>query len=166
MSSTGASRDRNPMFLILVHHADAVTGIVDATRPLSELGHRQAESVSARVAAHGIKPAAVWHSGKLRARETAEIYWRAVNPAATFVAQRGLQPDDDPEALADVLNAETDDLMVVSHYPLLPGLLRELTGGDVAFPQHGAVGLEHVDGRWIERWRETPATSDERRVTS
>jgi len=77
-----------------------------------------------------------------------------VNPAATFAAQRGLQPDDDPENLADVLGVETDDLMVVSHYPLLPGLLRELTGADAAFPQHGAVALERVDGKWIERWRE------------
>jgi phosphohistidine phosphatase len=147
------------MFLILVHHADAVNGVVDATRPLSELGRKQATAVSSRVATHGVKPAAVWHSGKLRARDTAEIYWRVVNPAATFAAQRGLQPDDDPENLADVLGAETDDLMVVSHYPLLPGLLRELTGADAAFPQHGAVGLEKVDGRWLERWRET---SDER----
>jgi len=142
------------MFLILVHHADAVTGIVDATRPLSELGHQQAESVSSRVAMHGVKPVAVWHSGKLRARETAEIYWHSVNPAARFAAQRGLQPDDDPENLADELGAETDDLMVVSHYPLLPGLLKELTGADTAFPQHGAVALERVDGKWIERWRE------------
>jgi len=142
------------MVIILVHHADAVTGIVDATRPLSELGRQQAASVSSRIVTRGVKPAAVWHSGKLRARETAEIYWHAVNPAATFAAQRGLQPDDDPENLADVLGVETDDLMVVSHYPLLPGLLRELTGADAAFPQHGAVALERVDGKWIERWRE------------
>ena len=142
------------MVIILVHHADAVTGIVDATRPLSELGRQQAASVSSRIVTRGVKPTAVWHSGKLRARETAEIYWHAVNPAATFAAQRGLQPDDDPENLADVLGVETDDLMVVSHYPLLPGLLKELTGADTAFPQHGAVALERVDGKWIERWRE------------
>lgn len=153
------------MLLILVHHADAVTGVVDATRPLSELGHQQAASVSSRVATRGVKPVAVWHSGKLRARETAEIYWHAVNPGAIFTAQRGLQPDDDPENLADVLGAEPEDLMLVSHYPLLPGLLRELTGADGAFPQHGAVALERVDGKWIERWRETPATNDGRRAT-
>ena len=148
------SRSHNAMYLILVHHADAVTGVVDATRPLSELGRQQAASVSSRVATHGVRPVAVWHSGKLRARETAEIYWHAVNPAATFGAQHGLQPDDDPENLADVLGAESDDLMVVSHYPLLPGLLTELIGADAAFPQHGAVGLERVDGKWVERWRE------------
>jgi phosphohistidine phosphatase len=142
------------MLLVLVHHADAVTGIVDATRPLSELGHRQAASVAARVAARGAKPAAIWHSGKLRARETAEIYWHAVNPAAAFLIQRGLQPDDDPENLADVLGAEDADLMVVSHYPLLPALLKELTGAEAAFPQHGAVALTPHEGHWKEVWRE------------
>lgn len=76
------------MLLILVHHADAVTGIVDATRPLSELGHRQAASVASRVALHGVKPIAIWHSGKLRARETAEIYWHA-NTGCTARRQPG-----------------------------------------------------------------------------
>ena len=144
--------------LILVHHGDAVTGVVDATRPLSELGRRQASQVAARVAARGVKPVAVWHSGKLRARETAEIYWRTVNPAAAFLAQRGLQPDDDPETLADTLSVETESLMIVSHYPLLPGLLRELLGHDAAFPQNGAIGLSHVGGHWVEEWRETTTT--------
>jgi phosphohistidine phosphatase len=144
------------MLLVLVHHADAVVESVDATRPLSQLGRRQAASVAGRVAARGVKPVAVWHSGKLRARETAELYWRAVNPAATFTAKKGLQPDDDPELMADLLGAETEDLMIVSHYPILPGLLRELVGADAAFPQHGAIALERVDGKWLERWRETP----------
>jgi hypothetical protein len=44
--------------------------------------------------------------------------------------------------------------MVVSHYPLLPGLLNELTGADAAFPATRRRGLERVDGKWIERWRE------------
>jgi phosphohistidine phosphatase len=142
------------MFLYLVHHGVAVGPDEDARRPLSAVGLAGAARVAAKAAALGAKPDVVWHSGKLRARETAEIYWHPVNPAATFAAQRGLQPDDDAENLADVLGAETDDVMVVSHYPLLPGLLRELTGAESAFPQHGAVALERVDGKWIERWRE------------
>ena len=142
------------MTLYLVHHADAVTAAIDATRPLSVHGREQAADVSARVAARGAMPHAIWHSGKLRARETAEIYWRAVNPAAPMTAARGLQPEDDPEWLADLLNEETDDLMLVGHYPLLPGLLQIIAGQSAVFPQHGAVAFEKTTTGWVERWRE------------
>jgi phosphohistidine phosphatase len=146
------------MLLVLVHHADAVTGALDATRPLSERGRQQAEEVAARVAARGVRPLEVWHSGKLRARETAEYYWRATNPSAPFTAKKGLQPDDDPENLEDLLAVESDDLLIVSHYPFLPTLLRELIGAETAFPQHGAVGLVRENGQWTERWREAITT--------
>ena len=62
------------MWLYLVHHADAVLADVDSTRPLSERGRAQAADVARRLAARKARPKAVWHSGKLRARETAEIY--------------------------------------------------------------------------------------------
>lgn len=143
------------MILLLVHHADAVVSAVDSTRPLSAHGRAQASDVATRVAAHDIKPVAIWHSGKLRARETAEIYWRAVNPAASFTAVKGLQPDDDPEWMMDLLAEETDDLMIVSHYPFLPGLLQGLTGDNAVFPQHGTIALERTGGAWVEKWKET-----------
>jgi phosphohistidine phosphatase len=81
----------------LVHHADAVSPEVDPQRPLSERGRAHAERLAGEAAARGVKPAAVWHSGKLRARQTAEPFWRACNPLAEFAAIRGLQPDDPPE---------------------------------------------------------------------
>jgi phosphohistidine phosphatase len=144
------------VFLYLVHHADAVPATVDPTRPLSTRGRAQAESVAARAAARGARPAAIRHSGKLRARQTAEIYWRASNPLATFSAARGLQPDDDPESICDELNEETADVMIVGHYPQLPALLQLLLGPDAVFPQHGIAALERTDAGWVESWREGP----------
>ena len=147
------------MWLYLVHHADAVTAEVDSTRPLSKRGLAQATDVARRVAARKARPTAIWHSGKLRARETAEIYLQAVNPSATFTATRGLQPDDDPEWMRDALAGEADDLMIVSHYPFLPGLLQLLAGENAVFPQHGAIALERTGGGWTERWRESALTT-------
>jgi phosphohistidine phosphatase len=147
------------MWLYLVHHADAVTAEVDSTRPLSSRGRAQATDVARRVAARQARPVAIWHSGKLRARETAEIYLQATNPAATFTATRGLQPDDDPEWMRDALAGETDDLMIVGHYPYLPTLLQLLAGDQAVFPQHGAVALERAESGWIERWREPGLTT-------
>jgi phosphohistidine phosphatase len=142
------------MWLYLVHHADALYTEIDPMRPLSSTGRQQAADVAARLAARGAKPAAIWHSGKLRAKQTAEIMWAATNPTASFSAVRHLQPDDDPEWIRDELAGEADDLMIVGHYPHLPALLRLLSGDGVPFPQHGAVALERAGERWAERWRE------------
>lgn len=144
--------------VFLLHHADAVAPDVDHMRPISSLGRAQADRVTAVMKTHGARPAAIWHSGKLRARQTAEIAWRVLNPMATFSAARGLQPDDDPETLAVVLAAEPGDILVAGHMPHLARLLHRLTtglrdGGAAGFPLHGCVALEKDGDRWKEIWR-------------
>ena len=70
------------MRLYLVHHGEAVPPGVDPQRPLSEGGSASVEQVAEKAAMQGAKPAVVWHSGKLRARQTAEAFWRACNALA------------------------------------------------------------------------------------
>ncbi len=147
------------MWLYLAHHADALRADVDAMRPLSAMGRAQAADVARRVAARAAKPLAVWHSGKLRAKETAAILAALLNPMAPVSAVRHLQPDDDPEWIGDALAGEADDLLIVGHYPYLPALLRRLTAGTAGFPQHGVVALERIAGGWVERWREPAPTT-------
>jgi phosphohistidine phosphatase len=139
----------------LVHHADAVSPDVDAQRPLSERGRMHAERLAAEAAARGVKPEVVWHSGKLRARQTAEAMWRACNALAEFSATRGLQPNDAPEFVRDQVTGETRDVMLVGHMPNLERVHALLLPGDdrLSFPLHGLVALE-FDGRvWREAWR-------------
>ena len=141
----------------LVHHADAVSPDVDAQRPLSERGRMHAERLAAEAAARGVKPAVVWHSGKLRARQTAEPIWRACNALAEFSATRGLQPNDAPEFVRDQVTGETRDVMLVGHMPNLERVHALLLQRDdrEPFPLHGLVALE-FDGRvWQEAWRLT-----------
>lgn len=148
-------------FLFLVHHADAVPADIDHMRPLSRVGQQQAQRVAERARDHGAKPAIIWHSGKLRARQTAETCLRILNPFAEFSAVKGLQPDDDPATIAAAIGAETRDVLVASHLPLLPALLHRLMTGrrdglSAEFPQNGCVALERTDERWEERWRVSP----------
>ena len=142
------------MHLFLVHHADAVGSEVDPQRPLSTRGLAQAASVADRARSSGVVPAAIWHSGKLRARQTAEL-WLRLSPFAEFKMARGLRPDDPPEIIRDALRGETRDVAVIGHWPHLPALLRLLIRSEVAeFPQHGAVLLESSDAApWTEIWR-------------
>lgn len=117
--------------IYLVHHADAVGPQVDPARPLSSGGRATAQRIALDAVKKGARPECVWHSGKLRARQTAEIFWRACNPLATLTAERALQPEDPPSWLRDRLLGETRDVMVVGHMPHLDDLLRLMTpGGD------------------------------------
>lgn len=130
-------------------------------RPLSRAGLAQADRVAQAAARHGAKPAVIWHSGKLRARQTAETCLRVLNSFAQFTAVRGLQPDDDPETIASALAAEERDVLIASHMPFLPILLHRLTTGrrdriSAEFPLHGCVALEQVGDVWEERWRVSP----------
>ena len=144
------------MLVILVHHADAVSPAVDTQRPLSAAGIAQAESVAARAKAEGASPAEIWHSGKLRARQTGEAFLRACNPFAAFRMVRGLLPEDPPELMKVQLDAETRDVMLVGHMPNIAALAAGLAGADAKFPQHGAMCFERIDGAWKERWRLRP----------
>src|SRR3982074_3454896 len=117
------------MHLFLVHHGAAVGPEVDPQRPLSPVGQLAVARAAADAAAGGARPTVVWHSGKLRARQTAEAFWRACNALAEFSATRDLQPDDPPEWIRDRLRGETRDIAIAGHFPYLPQLLALLTRG-------------------------------------
>jgi phosphohistidine phosphatase len=147
--------------LYLVHHAEATAHEDDSRRPLSARGEAQAEQGAANAAAHGAKPLVVWHSGKLRARQTALAFWRACNALAEFSATPDLQPTDSPSRMRDRLRGESRDILMAGHYPHLPSLLALLVNADVQFPQHGVVALETTDEgeTWQELWRWSEASS-------
>ena len=134
----------------------------DTRRPLSAIGEAQATRAATEAAVRGARPAVVWHSGKLRARQTAHAFWRACNALAEYAATPDLQPGDPPRRMRDRLRGESRDVLIAGHFPHLPQLLSLLvTGrddGDVSFPQHGVVALETDDEgqTWQEIWRIEP----------
>jgi phosphohistidine phosphatase len=144
--------------LFLVHHGVALGPDVDARRPLSPAGQAGVGRLASQAAARGAKPDVVWHSGKLRAKETAEAFWRACNALAEFAATRDLQPDDPAQWMRDRLRGETRDILIAGHFTHLPRLLALLVvGGEagVEFPINGVVALSTEDSgeTWKELWR-------------
>ena len=145
------------MNLYLVHHGDAVGPDVDPRRPLSNVGRANVDRLADLTAKRGARPVVVWHSGKLRAKQTAESFWRACNALAEFSATKDMQPDDPPQWMRDRLFGETRDILIAGHFPHLPRL-RALLVGDGAesdFPAHGVVAVAtDDDGKtWKELWR-------------
>lgn len=146
------------MHLYLVHHGDAVGPDVDPRRPLSSVGQASVDRLAAIAARRGVRPDVFWHSGKLRAKQTAEAFWRTCNALAELSASRDLQPGDPPAWIRDRLIGETRDILIAGHFPHLPGLLALLEGANAlgsVFPLHGIVALKTDDegATWIEEWR-------------
>ncbi|MDA1185941.1 MAG: phosphohistidine phosphatase SixA [Acidobacteria bacterium] len=144
--------------LVLVHHGHALVREVDPTQPLSGPGRAASEHLALEAAARGVRPDAVWHSGKFRARQTAELFLRACNPHAVFSVARGLQPTDPPGVVQSRVESNDRSLLLVGHMPHLERLLRALCGespGSVTpdFPSHGCVALRREGEHWQELWR-------------
>jgi phosphohistidine phosphatase len=139
--------------LYLVQHGQAKTENEDPERPLTDQG---LEDV-ARVAHHavvqpGVRSARVFHSGKTRARQTAEAWGRLLD--ADVDQADALAPNDDPTIWVERLRAEADDLMLVGHLPHLARLAGLLLIGTsdqpvVRFRPGGLVGLERTETGWV-----------------
>lgn len=61
------------MELYLLQHGEATSKEVDARRPLTDRGREDVTRVGRTARAAGIRVAAIYHSGKLRAEQTAQI---------------------------------------------------------------------------------------------
>lgn len=116
------------MNLCLVQHGDAVSKDVDPDRPLSPQGLRDLQRLRDYLAEQIAGPRRILHSGKTRARQTAELLAEALDPHCEILARPGLDPKDPPKAFADYLDHEPEDLIVVGHMPFLARLLARLLG--------------------------------------
>lgn len=146
--------------IYLVHHAEAVITEVDPMRPLSARGRATVAHLALQATQRGVCPLYIWHSGKLRARQTAEAFWKACNPFATMTAKRGLQPADSPVWIRDQFQGDIRELMAVGHMPHLERLLKLMLGVEVPteemlinFPRNGMVALHPIGDSWEEQWR-------------
>jgi phosphohistidine phosphatase len=150
------------MELYLVQHGEATSKEVDAARPLTERGRAEVARTGHSAAAAGVRPAAVYHSGKLRAQQTAEILAAELGAGEAPKVLEGLSPNDDPGSLVATLDALNSPAMLVGHLPHMSRLCSLLVAGDpelqvVKFRMGGIVDLVKDDsGKWCVNWMLTP----------
>jgi phosphohistidine phosphatase len=134
------------MALYLVQHGLALAKETDPAKGLSEEGRAQTQRIAEVARGYGVRVSGILHSGKTRARQTAEIFERYLRPPDGLRQQAGLAPLDDAAALAGQLDL-TADLMLVSHLPLMERLTTHLIIGDTEpiifkFQNSGIVCVE------------------------
>ena len=150
------------MRLYLVQHGEALPKEVDSDRPLSDRGRHDIERLAGFLAKRDVRVAHAWHSGKTRARQTAEILAAAVAPGAEAGVLAGLAPNDPAADFAAKLADWREDAMVVGHLPFMARLVTRLVarsdgGTTVAYLPGSLVCLERdEDGAWAIAWMLRP----------
>jgi phosphohistidine phosphatase len=130
-------------------------------RPLSAEGRRHVEQTARLAVERDVQPSAIYHSGILRAAETAEILARHF-PSVERVAQlSGLLPDDDPAIIKTELDLADDSLMLVGHLPFMNRLTGLLLHGDsehraAEFLPASMVCCVKSATEWKIRWQIAP----------
>ncbi len=127
------------MNLYLVRHGDAKREEEDPKRPLTEKGFDEVKAVAFYLQKLGIKVKRIFHSGKLRAFQTAEILAQALNPEEGLQEADGLAPMDEPEVWADRVKNINENLMLVGHLPHLERLASLLLCGE---PERNILNLK------------------------
>ena len=159
------------MFLYLVQHADAKREEEDPTRPLSKKGLQDINRVASYVSNLNIRVYKIFHSNKLRAKQTAEVLSENVKSIKGVSEVEGLAPLDNPDIWAERLKDIPDDVILVGHLPHLAKLASLLICGNadknvVGFKMGGIVCLKKDDaGVWSFEWMLTPEITAEQTIT-
>jgi phosphohistidine phosphatase len=145
------------MDLYLMQHGEAKAESDDFARPLTQRGRQEVERVARYAAGLRLGIPLVEHSGKLRARQTAEIVASCLEPRPRVEERPGLAPSDDPGDLARALQGASEPRLVVGHLPHLARLTSLLVVGDatrpiLAFRMGALVALEGEAGSFRLRF--------------
>jgi phosphohistidine phosphatase len=150
------------MFLYLVRHGEAKSKDEDPGRSLSDKGMHDVNEVARAMSKKNITVTAIFHSGKKRAEQTAQIIAGAISPAKGISEQEGLKPNDDPSIWSDKIKNTDDNIMLVGHLPHLDVLTSQLLSrGSVRFSAGQVICLErYSNGSWTLKWTIAPADLD------
>ena len=150
------------MILYLVQHGKAKREEEDPTRDLTEKGRIDIEDIAHHLKRLNVQVRQIVHSGKTRARSTANILAAHLMPPAGASEAPGLAPLDDPEIWADRVAKMDEDILLVGHLPHLARLAARLMTGDeermvINFQMGGVVRLRRMEaGQWAVDWMVVP----------
>ncbi len=143
------------IYVYLIQHAEAKPESEDPQRGLSEKGLNDIRKISSYLTKINIHAEEIFHSGKLRAKQTAQVLAEALKIKSS--QSDGLAPLDEPEIWANRLKNLDKSVILVGHLPHLGRLASLLLCGDgersvVSFKNAGVVCLKRSEGVWSLSW--------------
>jgi phosphohistidine phosphatase len=147
------------MPLYLVRHGEAYSEAADPDRPLTEEGRATVDDMAQLAAAFNIPVSQIFHSGKTRARQTADIFSKYLKSSAGVKA---INPNDDVTKIAAELDPALNT-MFVGHLPFMERLVSYLITGSpdksiIKFQAGGIVCLDRIEknSSWYIKWALMP----------
>lgn len=143
--------------LYLGRHGDAESPHVDPRRPLSAKGQQQVTQLAALLSTRHIQIQDVYHSGILRAQQTADVLGPAVGAQKVAVLQ-GLQPNDPVDGVGHMAAGLVEPTLLVGHLPFMGRMAAWLVLGHtqrevVIFDTATLACLLYVGGgHWAIEW--------------
>ena len=149
------------MKLYLVRHGSANPADIDPQKGLSDIGKKEIATLAALVRHLNIEVENIYHSGKARAEQTAEIVNIAIQSANGVSQKTGLTPNDPIKDIATEIVSAGKDVMLVGHLPFMAKLASYLLSDNtdkiaLEFKAGGMAYLEYQDNRWILKWLINP----------
>jgi len=150
------------MRFYIVRHGMARSKEENPERPLNEQGIRDTKKISEFLKPLKLSVEVIYHSGKARARETAEIVAECVESVQGVKERDGINPDDQVKKFAKEIDKSDKDIMIAGHQPFLGRLVSYLITGDqdeevTTIALSGVVCFERdQDGRWLLQWMVIP----------
>lgn len=148
------------MEIYLAQHGEAMLEEEDKRRPLSDKGKWELVQVAGRLAKAQVKVDMIAHSGKLRAKMTAEIYANHLRPSSGVTEIIGISPNDPISAAEALIKGAKAPLMIVGHLPHLSKLSSYLLcgdeGADVLSFRMGSVACLDYSDKWKLKWYLVP----------
>ena len=150
------------MFLYLVQHGEAKREEEDPERGLTGKGDLDVRKVAAYVKKMNLSVGRIFHSGKTRAMQTAQIFADYLKAEEGASETGSLAPMDDPAIWAKRISEMQENTMLVGHLPHMVKLAGLLLCGDkekmfIDFKMGSVVCLTRFDDdRWAMEWMLVP----------
>lgn len=150
------------MELYLIQHGEAKSKQEDPERPLTAIGAENIKKTARFFKQLPKEIDLIWHSGKKRAEQTAEILEETQGTAIPVEICEGMAPNDDISIIKEkIATAEQDAIALVGHLPHLSRLASELLTGNqemeiIRFRNAGIVCLLGEIHDWELEWIITP----------
>ena len=157
------------MELYLIRHGEAKSKQEDPERPLTGKGAENIKK-TARFFKQSKGIDLIWHSGKKRAEQTAEILNEILGTGVHVEICEGLAPNDDISIIKEkIATAEQDSIALVGHLPHLSRLASQLLTGNqemeiIRFKNAGIVCLLGEIHDWELEWIITPDIITQERI--